>query len=468
MKNPLVKVVKDFLTEHLKGSQPVLIGLSGGVDSSALFSLLLECRSSLDFNLHVVHFDHGWRVESSLEACKLQEFVQGLSVMFHGERVDDVDVVNQSNLEDIARQQRFAFFQKVYKKVGAQAIMLAHQREDQAETVLKRLFEGAGVLSLGGMESSSVYEGMKIWRPLLSVSREDLCKWNDGKGWTPYQDRTNDDPRFLRPRMRLELFPHLQKCFGKNICHSLARVSKELTLLKSSIERRLVPYLDQELEGSLGVFLPVREFVGLDSWERQELVRLFLKKRKATISYSALKTALDLLEESVIDKKIDVSFGELWVDRGALLWLQSSLPVFQGMVPFSSEGLSVRQGDWIWEVRESQEPLLRQRALSGFLSGEVSFSFKKGSSLAFSSYDELYKKDQERISQYLSKNKISSRLKRMFPYIINEAGFVCCSFCFGNNLNRNEFFDFSNIILKKSCELKDNIFPFCYASDEWE
>lgn len=467
MKNLLVKVVKDFLTLHWKSDRPIVIGLSGGVDSSALFSLLLECRFFFDLNLHVAHFDHGWREESALEAALLQEFVKEFSLPFYVERAS-IETIHQSNLEDIARQQRFAFFQKIYKEVGAQALVLAHQREDQAETVLKRIFEGAGVLSLGGMESCSFYEGMVIWRPLLSVSREDLCRRNDKSSWVPFQDRTNQDPRFLRPRMRQEIFPQLQQYFGKNICHSLTRVSQELALLKSSVEKRLIPYLDQSIEGGYGAFLSVQKFSELDLWEKQELVRLFLKKHRTTISYTSLKTALDLLEDLSVGKKVDVSQGELWIEKGAVLWWKEVMPVFQGRSSWFEGKSSIRQGAWEWEVRKSAEPLSSQGVLCSFLSGKVSYRLEGGASFAFSSYDNLARKDQEKVTQYLSKNKVPSRLKRMFPYIINESGFFCCSFCFDCELQCNELSAFLNIILKKSCELKDNIFPFCYASDEWE
>jgi tRNA(Ile)-lysidine synthase len=463
MKSPLVIVLKDFLKTYWKDSSPVLIGLSGGVDSSALFSSLLECRSFFDLHFHVVHFDHGWREESSLEASQLQEFVEKFSLPFHTERAN-FDIEYRSNLEDVARKQRFAFFRKIYKKVGAQSLVLAHQREDLAETVLKRLLEGAGILSLGGMEERSFYEDMEIWRPLLGTSRKDLSRWNARNSWIPFQDKTNEDRRFLRPRMRQELFPYLEQSFGKNVCHSLTRISREAALLKSSLERRLLPYLADQNEGSLGSYLPIWKIASLDLWEKQELVRLFLKKYKTGVSYSALKTVVTLLESAAIGKKIDASHGELWVEGGGLFWWKDPTPVFQGIHPIPRSSTSIREGDWVWHVEKTMQPLCRKEALSFFLSGAI--SYKADEACAVVSYDSLSLKDREKVSRYLSKNKVPSRLKKMFPYIINENGFVSCSFCFDYDLKCNDSSGFLNIILKKSCELKDNIFPFCYASDE--
>ncbi|MBS0626598.1 MAG: hypothetical protein JSS09_00115, partial [Verrucomicrobia bacterium] len=73
MKNPLVKVVKDFLSNNYVEGKPILLGYSGGVDSTALLSLLLECKYFFSLDLQVVHFDHAWREESSSQALELKK-----------------------------------------------------------------------------------------------------------------------------------------------------------------------------------------------------------------------------------------------------------------------------------------------------------------------------------------------------------------------------------------------------------
>ncbi len=309
MRDVLLKSVKDFLLKRLSGDAPILVGLSGGVDSSALFSLLLKCRCLIPFNLHVAHFDHAWREESSQESCLLRNFVESNSVPFHSERSQMLG--GQGNLEEKARNERFLFFRKIYQKIGAQALVLAHQREDQAETILKRIFEGAGVLSLGGMELSTVHETMSVWRPLLGVRRKELEKQNERRDWTPFRDRTNSDLKFLRPRMRKELFPMLESSFGKNVQDSLFRVGEELSLLKNSLERRLQPYVDQSKSYILGSYLPFADLGVEDFFERRELVRLFLRKHRGMLSSDVLKKAVDLLEGRLSNKQMDISKGFL-------------------------------------------------------------------------------------------------------------------------------------------------------------
>src|SRR3990167_6020085 len=105
MKEPLVRVVKNFLSSRLIDRKPVLLGFSGGVDSSALLSLLIECRSFFSLDLHIAHFDHAWRSESAEEALVLQKQADALGVMFHIKRAV-VSGKEGGNLEGRAREDR--------------------------------------------------------------------------------------------------------------------------------------------------------------------------------------------------------------------------------------------------------------------------------------------------------------------------------------------------------------------------
>ena len=143
MKDPIFKTLKDFLCSKVSSQDTVIAGVSGGIDSSALLFLLSDYAYLYGIDLHIAHFDHGWRKESGEQAQLLRSLVENtLRWPFHLERSKDSGK-KRANLEDEARRERLAFFQRVYHKTGASGLLLAHQREDQAETVLKRIFEGA-------------------------------------------------------------------------------------------------------------------------------------------------------------------------------------------------------------------------------------------------------------------------------------------------------------------------------------
>ncbi len=96
--------------------------------------------------------------------------------------------------ENEARQARLNFFKEIYQKIDAQALVLGHHGDDQSETVLKRILEGASLSSLRGILPVSILEGMQVWRPLLDASKAEIRSWLKAKGLKPIEDRTNLDP----------------------------------------------------------------------------------------------------------------------------------------------------------------------------------------------------------------------------------------------------------------------------------
>lgn len=208
------RVIKDFLTLRLEKGAKLLLAFSGGPDSMALLHLLLEAKKELDFSLHLAHIDHGWREESREEAQTLQTLAKHLHLPFHLHRLEKME---GGDLENRAREKRLTFFLSLHKQHHFQALLLAHHRGDQAETVFKRIAEGSGLKGLGGLYHERVLGDLPLWRPLLSIKKKELYAYLKRKRLDSFEDATNKDPRFLRSRMREELFPELEKIFGKKM-----------------------------------------------------------------------------------------------------------------------------------------------------------------------------------------------------------------------------------------------------------
>ena len=117
-----------------------------------------------------------------------------------------------------------------------QALLLAHQADDQAETILKRVLEGAHFLALGGMQKQSTLFGMRALRPLLEIPPKN--RWRPGlkKGEKGASDLTNADPAFLRARLRTQILPELARQFGKEISSNLLRLGKTFDRLSELVE----------------------------------------------------------------------------------------------------------------------------------------------------------------------------------------------------------------------------------------
>ncbi len=211
--------LNEFLDSHYQHGKPVILGFSGGPDSSALLHSFWKLQRKYALDLHVVHVDHGWREESAREAEELRKYAETLGLPFIVKRLKSS---KGKNLEEEARNARFAIFQKTYESLGAQAIALGHQAGDQAETVIKRLLEGSHITKLGAMRNVSLHEKMTVWRPFIHLPKKVLVAYCKRQKIPFLIDKTNRDPRFLRSRMREDLIPMLEKYFGKAIESNLA------------------------------------------------------------------------------------------------------------------------------------------------------------------------------------------------------------------------------------------------------
>lgn len=287
MNTTLFFTVKEFLERHLKPGAPILLGISGGPDSLALFYLLLECKIPLD--LHLAHIDHGWRAESKEEAKLLAKIAEEHKLPFHLHTLEELPT---NNLEEHGRKERLKFFSKIYKEKGCQALLLAHQADDQAETIFKRVCEGASLLFFAAMQPVSELEGMQVWRPLLNTPKEKILDWLKERGHTPFSDPSNQDARFLRARLRNQILPDLSRQFGKEVRGSFLRLGEAAQELSSYVHKKIEPHLQK-----ISKHTPALDLADIsERVERKALIRHFLDVHGASISYETLETLLDLLE----------------------------------------------------------------------------------------------------------------------------------------------------------------------------
>ncbi|MGH9427442.1 MAG: tRNA lysidine(34) synthetase TilS [Terriglobia bacterium] len=223
MKAPLVfekfiRVVKAHAL--LDRGDRLVVAVSGGADSVALLSLLLEVRAQFELELIVAHLNHNLRGKSSEED---QEFVRTLAhrfgIRFICEKIKSEAVIaRRENLENWAREQRYAFLSKAAGSVHAQKVALGHTMSDQAETFLMRLLRGSGTVGLSAM--SHKRDG--FIRPLLSIERHEILAYLKVCGVTWREDASNLDTQFLRNRLRQELIPSLKDRYNPKIVSLLA------------------------------------------------------------------------------------------------------------------------------------------------------------------------------------------------------------------------------------------------------
>jgi tRNA(Ile)-lysidine synthase len=294
MKDRLVQVVRDFLNLHYQKGRPLLLGFSGGPDSLALLHLLLECRRFFPLDLHLAHLDHGWRESSGREAMALEAMAQKLQLPFY---LKTLPAGVSSELE--ARIARHQYFLNLYEKGEFQALLLAHHADDQAETVLKRILEGRSLLSIGGIRANSVIEGMRIWRPLLTVRKKSIMEWLEKRELKAIDDPTNRDPKYLRARMRTDILPSLSKQFGKEATLNLSRLGEGAQELRAYLQRKIAPYLARVQRENGKVFFDFTPFLPMEKIEFLALCKELTDQEGILFSYEILEN----LYKALIEKR---------------------------------------------------------------------------------------------------------------------------------------------------------------------
>jgi tRNA(Ile)-lysidine synthase len=207
-----------FASELFERGETVLVGVSGGADSMVLLELLAQLRGPLELTLHAIHVNYQLRgIESLRDELLVRRRCRALDIFLTIERVPGL-YIDDSNLEERARDIRHRVFREAAREVGASSLALGHTLDDQAETVLVRLLRGSGMQGLGAMRAR---DGL-IARPLLETRRAEVRAYAHERGIAYRDDATNSDPSFVRNRVRHLLMPLLAEQFNPNVAQTLS------------------------------------------------------------------------------------------------------------------------------------------------------------------------------------------------------------------------------------------------------
>ncbi|WP_035675498.1 tRNA lysidine(34) synthetase TilS, partial [Bradyrhizobium liaoningense] len=186
----------------LRAAPALVLAVSGGPDSVALMWLAARWRRSLARGplLTVVTIDHGLRREAAREAREVKRLAAGLGLPHRTLRWRGTKP--KAGVPAAAREARYRLLADAARAAGASHVLTAHTRDDQAETLLMRLFRGSGLAGLSAMAPLSERDGIVLARPLLDVPKSQLIATLRRAKVDFAEDPTNRDAAFTRPRLR--------------------------------------------------------------------------------------------------------------------------------------------------------------------------------------------------------------------------------------------------------------------------
>ena len=217
-------LVRAYIEKYqlLTENRPVLVGVSGGADSIALLTILVE----LGYSCIAAHCNFHLRGEESLQDERFtKEYVEKLQIPFVkiDFETEQYAAENHLSIEMAARELRYRWFEKQRIHWEAQAIAVAHHRDDNVETLLMNLIRGTGIRGLSGIQPKNGF----VVRPMLAVSREEIQNWFAKRNLSYVTDSTNLSDAYTRNFIRLRILPLLEEV-NPSVKKAIARTSEHL------------------------------------------------------------------------------------------------------------------------------------------------------------------------------------------------------------------------------------------------
>ncbi|HVN27648.1 MAG TPA: tRNA lysidine(34) synthetase TilS [Candidatus Binataceae bacterium] len=255
----------------------ILVALSGGADSVAMFHALRALRERFGYRIVAAHLNHAIRGdESDRDAAFVRELCARCGIDLIVERAQGLSA-EMPNLEERAREARHAFLNAAADRVGAHFISLAHQADDQAETVLMRMLRGAGVAGLAAMGERGPG---RIIRPMLSVTRAEVLTYLECIGEGFVNDSSNQSSAILRNRVRGDLMPMLEAQYAPGLRGRLVRLAAEMR----AVDDFLLEAAHRELEASASEDgLDLSRFPQLHPALQAEVIRQFIRRASGSL-----------------------------------------------------------------------------------------------------------------------------------------------------------------------------------------
>ena len=296
------EAVRSLLSELPQGTT-VLVACSGGTDSLALAAATAFEAPKLELRAGAVIVDHGLQADSAhvaetaAEQCK----TLGLDPVL----VRAVEVGSEGGPEGAARSARYDALRDAADELGADVVLLAHTRDDQAETVLLGLARGSGARSLAGMAAVA---GL-LRRPFLDLPRSTTAAACIASGLRPWHDPHNDDPQYTRVRVRHEVLPVLEEALGPGVVEALARTAgllradaDALDSLAADLAETALRRTDDEVHCDIGML------------EDEPAALRTRALRQAALEAGCRATDLTAGHIAAVDALVTAWRGQRWID----------------------------------------------------------------------------------------------------------------------------------------------------------
>lgn len=311
------KKVFPVFESYIKSGDIIVVGVSGGPDSTALLDVLAEFSKKTAYKIIVAHLNHGIR---GREADADEKFVEQKAKFYGFEcEIKRVKLAGKSDLERQGRSARREFFEALREKYKAKWILTAHTEDDQLETIVMNFLRGSGLAGLAGM---NIAKGFYL-KPFLRVSKSEILAYLKSKKMQFCFDSTNDDTQFRRNFIRkkiMPLFAQINPSFKKTL------------LRNSAIFLQINKWLAEEAEAFLEknktrrALFSLKNYKALPEVLKLAVIQSAYKKSSAAaynLPMAKMLEIMGLFEKGIGNKKITCAGGGTFlVKKGAARFME--------------------------------------------------------------------------------------------------------------------------------------------------
>ena len=213
LENKILETIKKY--NLITSGDTILVAVSGGPDSMCLLDNLLKLKDVLEVKeIVVAHLNHMIRQEAKEETEYVEEYCNKNNIRCFVKYEDIIKEAKEQKIgtEEAGRKARYDFFEQIASKTNANKIAIAHNKNDNVETVFMHMLRGSGISGLTGIKP---YREGKYIRPLIKCSRDEIEEYCTKEKLNPKYDKTNNDNTYTRNRIRNELIPYIKKEFKR-------------------------------------------------------------------------------------------------------------------------------------------------------------------------------------------------------------------------------------------------------------
>lgn len=289
MKETVKRILEKYVTISCEST--FIVGFSGGWDSMCLLDIMNKLSKEYGFLLVAAHLNHNWRgKESENEKERCLEFCEENDITF----ISDTLQEGLKASEVVAREMRYDFFKRCAEEFEADAILTAHTKSDNAETILYRIIKGTGLNGLEGIREVRELGGFKVIRPILNFSRKDIEEYCIKNELYPNNDSSNNNTKYARNNIRHNIMPAI-KVINPNIENSLITLA-DIASGNNKIINELMENIEKQI--TIGDKWLTQNFLILNSAIKQHFVYKLLVNNDLEPSFSKIQEVISFISEN--------------------------------------------------------------------------------------------------------------------------------------------------------------------------